>query len=313
MSWILVAVLAYLVLAIANLMDKFLVDKVLMSSKAYAFAACLLSASLFLAAPWFLKWPGLAWFGFNLLVGGLFAVALWFLYEALRRGEAARILVIIGGSTPIFSLLLSFWVFKERLVSGEWLGFLCLLIGILIIAFLPPARSFLARVMHKLRLEQEIKAGGLIFAIFSALAFSLYFVGTKYAYGSQPFASVFIWTKLGAALAVLLFLVRRKDRQEIKDSLGKKHPAKNKFLVVGNQLLGSAGFILQNYAVALGSVVLVNALQGVQYAFLLIISAGLALLAPKLLKETFSWPIVLQKLVAIMVIGLGLYILSFKG
>ena len=310
MSWILVAVTAYLILAVANLLDKFLVDNVLMSSKAYAFVACLLSTVLFLAGPWFLNCPGLAWFGFNLLVGAVFALALWFLYEALRRGEASRILVIIGGSTPIFSLILSLWLFKERLASGEWLGVLCLLVGTFIIALLPQTRSFLTRVMHKLRLRQEIKNGGLVFAVFSALAFSLYFIGTKYAYGSQSFASAFIWTKLGAALFVLLFLVRRKDRQEIKASLGKKHPAKNKFLVVFNQLLGSAGFILQNYAVALGSVVLVNALQGVQYAFLLIISAGLALLAPKLLKETFSWRIVLQKLAAVMIIGLGLYILA---
>jgi drug/metabolite transporter (DMT)-like permease len=311
MSWILVAVSAYLILAIANLLDKFLVDNVLLSAKAYAFAACLLSNVVFLAAPWFLKWPGLYWFGFDLLMGGIFAVALWFLYEALRRGEAARVLVIIGGSTPIFSLLLSLCLFKERLVANEWLGLLCLLIGIVIIACLPQTRSFLTRVMHHLRLKHEMKAGGLIFAVASALAFSVYFIGTKFAYGSQPFASAFIWTKVGAGLFVLLFLVRRRDRQELKASLTKKHPAKNKFLVVFNQLLGSVGFILQNYAISLGSVVLVNALQGVQYAFLLIISAGLALLAPKLLKETFSWRIILQKLAAVAVIGLGLYILAF--
>ena len=57
----------------------------------------------------------------------------------------------------------------------------------------------------------------------------------------------------------------------------------------------------------LGSVALVNAAQGVQYALLLIISTVLALISPKLLKETFSWRIFLQKLFAVLVIGVGLY------
>jgi hypothetical protein len=74
--------------------------------------------------------------------------------------------------------------------------------------------------------------------------------------------------------------------------------------------MGSTGFILQNYAVFLGSVVLVNALQGVQYAFLLIISTGLALFAPKLLKENFSWRITIQKAAAVLVIVLGFYFVT---
>jgi len=55
MSWVVVAISAYLLLAIANLLDKFLVDNVLRSSKAYAFVACILGSIIFLAAPWFLE------------------------------------------------------------------------------------------------------------------------------------------------------------------------------------------------------------------------------------------------------------------
>ena len=53
MSWWLVAILAYLFLAIANLLDKFLVDKVLPSSRVYAFIVCLFGSLSFLAAPGF--------------------------------------------------------------------------------------------------------------------------------------------------------------------------------------------------------------------------------------------------------------------
>lgn len=311
MSWIAVALLAYLFLAIANLFDKFLIDNVLNSSKAYAFVACVLGAVVVVIAPWFLVWPGWFFFLWNIFTGFIFALALWFLYEALRQGEAARILVFVGGVTPVFSIALSVLFLKESFTTNQWIGFLFLIIGVFIIAFLPSSRSFLARVLRKLRLSQRIEKNGLRMAFFSGLAYAFYFVASKYAFNNQPFASAFIWGRIGAALFVLLFLIRASDRQQIKRFLQRSTPGKNKLLVFLGQLLGSSGFILQNYAIFLGSVALVNALQGVQYAFILVISAGLALMAPRLLKENFSWPIILQKSVAVLVIGVGLYFIAF--
>lgn len=310
MSWIFVALSAYFFLAIANLFDKFLVDNVLPDSKTYAFIVCLLGALAFLVSPWFLEWPGFYWFLINLLAGGVFAIALWTLYEALRRGEAARVLVLIGGLTPIFSITFSILFFKEHFSPTEWLGIALLLSGVLIVALLPKQRNFLARVLAKLKLPQNIKTGSLVFALISAFSYAVYFVLTKYAYSTQTFISAFIWTRLGAALFVLFFLIRAENRRAIL-SVFKKSKNDNKknktWLVVVNQVTGSAGFLLQNYAIFLGSVALVNTLQGAQYAFLLIISTGLAVLSPKLLKETFSWRIFLQKLAAVVIIGAGLY------
>lgn len=311
MNWIAAALSAYLLLAVANLFDKFLVDNVLKSSKAYAFSACVLGSVMFLAAPWLLYWPGWILFAFNLLNGFIFAIALWMLYEALRRGEAARTLVFIGGVTPIFSLLFSLLFFKERFSLNQWIGILFIIIGVAIIIFLPTARSYLARVFKKFNIVPEVKSGGVGIALISALAYSVYFLSTKVAYAYQPFASSFIWTRLGAALFVLLFLIQRSDRQAIMALWRKSGPNKGKFLVVFNQALGATGFILQNYAVYLGSVVLVNALQGVQYAFLLVISTILALSAPRLLKETFSWKIFLQKMAAVVFVAVGLYFITF--
>lgn len=307
MSWILVALLAYLFLAIANLFDKFLVDNVLPSSKAYAFVACFFGGIVVLGAPWFLEWPGAYWLVINLLAGAIFAIALWLLYEALRRGEASQTLVFVGGLTPVFSIAFSVLFFKEQFSALEWVGIITLLLGIFIVAILPKQRHFLTRVLNKLKLTQNVKTGSLVFALGSAFFYAVYFLLTKYAYSTQTFASAFIWNRIGAALFVLVFLIKASDRKIIINTF--KNPKKNKsgLLVILNQGLGSAGFILQNYAIFLGSVALVNTLQGVQYAFLLIISSILAVLSPKLLKETFSWRILLQKSLAVIVIAAGLY------
>lgn len=311
MSWFAVAVSAYFILAVSNLLDKFLVEKLIRNSRAYAFIACIMGLAIFLISPWFLFWPGYFALFLNLINGAIFAVALWLLYEALYRGEASRVLVLIGGLTPIFSFLLSFLFFGEKFVVNQLAGLVLMLIGIFTIAFLPTARSYLSRILNKLRLSQVIPSGGVWLAVATALVYSLYFLSTKQAYLDQPFISAFIWNRLGAALFVLLFLISRDDRRAIVSLFNQSGPNKNKFIVFFNQGLGSLGFLLQNYAISLGSVVMVNALQGIQYVFLLVISTILALLAPKLLKETFSWRIIIQKTAAVILITGGLYLIAF--
>ncbi len=311
MSWIIVALLAYFLLAIANLGDKFLVDNILKSSKAYAFVVCFLGLIVFVSAPWFLNWPGTPLFIFNLVNGAIFSIALWLLYEALIKGEASRILVFIGGLTPIFSFIFSFFVFKEKFSSSELLGILIILFGVFLIAFLPSERSLLKRIFSWLGLKDQSKRAGIKVALLSSVFYSLYFIGTKIAYNYQSFASSFLWTRLGAFIFALLFLLKAFDRKEVIKMFRKSEPKKSKFLVLLNQVIGSSGFILQNYAIFLGSVVLVNALQGFQYALILIISASLSLFAPKLLREKFSRRIIIQKSAAVFLIAVGIYFLTF--
>lgn len=310
MNWLFIALTAYLFLAVANLLDKFLVDNVLKSSKAYAFVACILGLLVLIAAPWFMKWPGFYWFFINIFTGSLFALALWSLYEALKRGEAAKTLVFIGGLTPVFSIILSIIFFKESYSFNQWMGMLFLLLGALFIAFIPEYRSFSVRFLRKLGLKKKVDKSVFLIALTSALFYSLYYIASKYSYNNQEFLSAFMWNRLGAGLFVLVFLIRKKDRQAIYDIFKKKTPTKSKGLVVFNQALGSSGFILQNYAISLGPVAIINALQGFQYAFLLVLSTVLALILPKIFKEKLSGPIMLKKAAAVVLIAIGLVIIA---
>jgi len=311
MSWIIVAFLAYFLLAIANLGDKFLVDNILKSSKAYAFVVCFMGLIAFVVAPWFLEWPGFSSFIFNLVNGAIFTLALWTLYEGLKKGEASKILVIIGGLTPVFSFIFSYFIFHEVFTITQLIGVLIILLGVSLIIFLPAERNLLTRLFFWLKIEDKSKKGGIKIAILSALLYSLYFIGTKLAYGYQPFVSSFLWTRLGAFLFALLFLMKNIDRKEILKMFQKSDSNKSKGLVLLNQVIGSSGFVLQNYAIFLGSVVLVNALQGFQYALILIISALLSLFAPKLLNEKFSKRIIIQKSAAVFLIMIGIYFITF--
>ncbi|MDD2681120.1 MAG: EamA family transporter [Patescibacteria group bacterium] len=311
MSWFIVALTAYFLLAITNLIDKFLVEKVLGSARAYTFIACIMGASVLIIAPWFLSWPGFNFFLFNIFLGFVFAAALLFLYASLRRGEASRAVVIIGGSTPVFSLPLSYLILGDNFSSSQLLAMGLLILGVTVVAFLPKLKlGFWDKVLSSLNLKQKYSSHSIFFALASGFMYALYFVGSKMAYGEQDFLSAFLWIRLGAALAVIFILLSPRARREIKSLFERKPSRKrNQSLIIGNQILGSLGFVLQNYAIYLGPVALVNALQGVQYAWIIVLGLIVSLLAPKILKEDISWRALSQKAFAILLISAGIYFL----
>ncbi len=307
MSFILIAVLAYLFLAIVNLADKFLLGNVIPNYKVYTFLVGVLSLLALFLAPWFLVWPGFLLFILSLIIGALFPPALLFLYRALKDGDTSKIITLIGGTIPLFTIFFSVVFLGERFAPRQWLAIALLLIGTIIISWIPDKKNIWNKFAHWFGLTKDDPKKGIITAIMSALFFSLFFIGSKYLYSQQGFMSGFIWIRLGTFIAVLFLLINKKQRQDIFKSIKSLAKDKGRFLFLGNQGLAAMGSFLQNYAIALGSVVLVNALQGVQYVFLLILGAIITVFRPKAIKENISRSIIIQKIIAIILIGLGLY------
>jgi len=309
MSWILIAVGAYFILSLTNLLDKFLLDKALPDARAYTFLVNIMGGAVILAAPWLMYWPGWELAFLNLLVGAIFPFALLLLYKALKVGEPSKVLVLIGACVPVFTLLLSMVFLKEVFTFVQWLALIGLILGAILIAWLPPKVTWLTRLHDFLGFNRGDQTFGIIEAVGSALLFAVVMTASKSLYTVQNFASTFIWFRLGSAVAVLLLLLSKTFRQAVFKNI-KKLRGVNASLFGGNQLLASTGVTLQIYALSLGSVAIVNALQSVQYAFLLVFGAILSIWLPKnKLGENISFEIILQKLVAICLIGLSLFLL----
>ncbi len=306
MSWILIAIIAYLLLAIVGLADKFLLEKVLPSAKTYTFLVGVLGLIILIIAPWFLSYPGLYLTSLNIIIGILLPFALILLYTALRLGEASKIITLIGGSVPIFTIILSYLLLGERFTDSQYIAFFYLIFGTLIISYFPSGHDLWTKVFIWFGLENQKRIKSILIALLSSLLFSLFFVGSKYLYNNQEFLSAFIWIRIGSFIAVLSFLISKDNRREIFRSI-KKLKGNNRLLFFGNQSLAALGFFLQNYAISLGSVALVNSLQGVQYVFLLILASFFTIFYPKVIKEKISKFIILQKLIAIILITIGLY------
>ena len=311
MNWLLLAISAYLVLAIVNVADKFVLEKVVQGPRTYTFLVGASGAAVIVLAPWFLAWPGLGLFLFNLFVGSLFSGGIFFLYSALKGHEASQVFTLVGGTVPIFTILLSILVFKESFSFNQWLAIIYLIVGTLIISSISTRHSIWYEVKEFLHIQFDKKWHSMVFSIVAALFFALFWVGSKVAYNYQPFLSSFIWIRLGSFLAVLFLIIRRSSREEIlkdlKRSKGKKN---NKFIFLGTQAGGALGSILQNYAVALGSVALVTSLQGLQYALILAFTYLLTIFYPHVMKEKKSAKIMVYKVAAVILIACGLYFVS---
>jgi len=150
-------------------------------------------------------------------------------------------------------------------------------------------------------------------SLVAAFFFALFFVLAKYVYLTQSFLQGFIWISLGGFLTALLFLFSR----ELRDNLFKvklKVPKKVIMIFVSNQAMGALSNFLQSWAVALAPlayVAVVNALQGVQYVFLLGLATILSVKFPKILREEVSREVIFYKIAAIFLIVLGLFLLAF--
>lgn len=307
MHWLLAVLIGHLFNAIAFVIDKILLTKAFQNPFVYAFFIGALGSIVFVLIPFGVEIPEAGLIVLNLVAGALFIVALLFFFHALKGAEASRIVPFIGGGIPLFTLAFEHFFLEGgvSLTTRDLIAFGILVLGTVMIAVELGDNANTAE-------EEQPEAMGLkawIYGVLAALAFAVSFGMTKIAYDTQPFISAFTWMRFGSLAVALLFLLSSNVRKEIAQAFGTLK-TKTGALFLGSQAMGGLGFVCINYAISLASVSLVNALQGVQYAFLLILAVVASLKYPKMLQESMNKKTLILKSVAVVVIGVGLYMVS---
>lgn len=296
MNWFIIAIASYFILAGVNLVDKRLLVSLIPSPRIYAFYIGFLSALLAILIPFVdFRFPDFRQTVLSLSAGAVFILAILQFYRGLRLFEASRIVPAVGGLAPIFSVFLIYFfsLGEELLPFSKWPAFILLLSGSVLINW---------------SRERSVTYKSFLISASAAFLFALSFVLSGYVYLSQPFWSGLIMIKLGSlapALGLLLF------SKEVKAELFKRRATfrkKTMGIFVANQIVGAGANILQNWAIALSPLVfipVINALQGTQYVFLLVLSVLISLRFPKLLEEEVSRKTLSQKAIAVAFIVLG--------
>ncbi len=294
-SWILIALGGYLLLAITGVADKFFVSKIVREPVAYAFYIAASGPFSLLLIPFGAQLLSLQEFIVALLAGIFFIVGVWNSYAAIKRSTVSRVVPIQGGLVPSFSYLFAYMILGERLNLWQTSAFFFLVIGAILIS---------------MRKEKGIwTPSAFVYAAISSASFAMAAVLTKYIFDQSNFISGMVWTRMGFILVAGAILLSKSNRKIIFNA-PKQAGVKNVALYYTSRATGTIGGFLQNYAVSLGSVTIVNAMQSFQFVFLLALTSLLSVYYPKILKEKITPSIIVLKLAAIVVIGVGLALLT---
>jgi len=277
--WIFISVISYFINAGVYVSDKFLLSKKFHSSIAYAFYVGIWSIfnfTLLIFDPWV---PSVGELILDLLAGALFFAAMVVWYKALHQSEATRVVPVVGALTPIFSFILSFLFLGEDLSERQFLAFLILIIGGILISVKETRFNNIKKVYYRVKyligkFTGEMHAQYrpmrrlLTNSIISAFCFASYYVLMKFIYNIEPFVGGFVWSRLGTFICVLIILLIPEWRQMIVNQQKGKRTPKNLFFFLTIRFMAAMAFIMLNWAISRGNVAVINSLQGTQYIFL---------------------------------------------
>lgn len=304
MLWLVIAVAAYLLIALEVILDKFLLSSNRVSHPAvYAFYSGLLSSSALLFFSFgfrFISWEKEV---FSILSGIVFVYGVLALFYAIKESDASQVTPVVVATTPIVTYFLSVMFLAEHPAGRQLLGAVILIVGGLLVSLDLSRRrktTFFKGFYH------AVLAG-----TFLAVAFTMF----KHLYDHDQFINIFVWTRLGlfcGALTLLLFpLWRRVILRSLKTF---RRPQKEHYgsgaLFVATKSLGGLGSIALNYAISLGDVTIVNALVSLEYAFVFLFEVSLAFWFPRIFTRTKNPLGIAQKSLAVFLIGLGVYLVS---
>ena len=268
-------------------------------------------------APFVPSWP---WLFIDLLAGLVFLWALIAWYKALHQSEATKVVPLVGAFIPVFSFLLADVFLGEELTPPQLLALFILIAGGVLISVKHGRQTIFQKCAKYCRVSFGFLIGKtyaednplrrlLVNSLVAAFAFAAYYVLIKYIYNNQPFLGSYVWTRIGSFVGALALLAAPAYRRLIFAKKRRAEAVRSLPLFLAVRLLAVAAFILLNYAISLGNVALINALQGVQYLFLIFIILALSEQYPRILQEELSRRILLQKFIGVALIAVGLYLL----
>jgi uncharacterized membrane protein len=306
--WLLLAIVGQFLNAIVALVDKYIVTsgKVALRPLTYTFWISVLSAGsvvIFcfswvpvpvpgLTIPSFqnVMLPDLIMFSLAMLTGYTFFTALLSFFQALKEADASDAVPVIGGLTAFFTLIFSHFFLNSKLPTDFFLGFGLLSIGTILVSRFRFSWRVMLSVTH------------------ASLMYGIHYIAFKALINISNFDSAFLWSRL-AIVAVALSMLLIPEYWEKIVTRTKEAKRRDGLFVLGNKLLAGLASIILLKAIEFGDVALVQALGGLQYLFLLIISVVFGSVLAHDFGENLTIRDILHKLISIPLIALGFFFL----
>lgn len=299
MDWIFLAVFSISLFSLSNIIDKIVLDKYINNAGAVGiivgiagFIASLLVYAIFGVTLFPIKDSV-----FIILSGVLGVFYLVPYFQALLVDEASRVIPLYQ-IVPVFTLILSFIFLKEGIANMQIVGFVLVLFG----GFLISIERF-DKTIFKIR-------PAFWYMMLASLLFSISTVLFRFVVVSNDFWSTFAYEGMGVGIGgFILFLIPAYSKQF---KIVVKTLNKSLYPIVGlNEGIFVLARLTSNAAVlATPSLALVSVIGGIQPFFVFIYAAFLTLFFPRILKEDTSKRAVLGKVIPMVIILIGTYLMS---
>ena len=306
MSWILLATLGQFLNSIVAILDKYIVsdEKVLPRPFVYAFYSCLFTGfwgviyfvgmiPFFgnLGVPSFtqVEFPSIQVVSMAFLAAYTFFMALVSMYDSLRQADASNVMPIIGTIAALSTFGLSYLFLDSELTQGHIIGITLMSIGTLLVARALPKINVGLQVLH------------------SGVFFGLHYITMKGLFMETSFEDGFFWSRVCFILFTVSLLMVPVYFEKIKKQTKQSSTKTGIIIVITKILAGVAAFLLLK-ATDLGEVSVVQALDGVRFVFILLISVLFARWLPvSATDKDTSVPALIRKAIFIIIIATGFF------
>lgn len=308
MSWIILATIGQFLNAIVAFLDKYIVsdEKSLPRPFVYAFYSCLLTG--FWVVIFFLGYiPSLAVYGvptfeniqrptiqvvgMSFLAAYTFFMALVSLYDALKRAEAVNVMPVVGAVSALMTLAMSYLFLGNGVTTNFLWGVVVLALGTMLVAQTLPKRDIILNVFH------------------SGLFFALHYIAMKGLFIETRFDDGFFWSRIALVLFALSLLLVPVYYEKIKEQT--KHiNKKTGWLVIFTKILAGVAAFLLLKATDSGDVAVVQALDGLKFVFILLITILFSSFLPESTAPRDTRPrVIFRQVLYVAVITVGYFIL----
>jgi len=299
-NWFLLALIAPILWSIVNHIDKYMLSKYL---KDRGVGALL----IFSALSSVLILPIIAFFyrseifnisGMDFLIlifVGFLSSGAFYFYLAGMEMEEASIVVPLFQLIPVFGYFLSYLILGESLNTYQILAALLVMSGIMIL-------SLEIDEENKLKFKTKVLISSFLFALHDTLF-------KKVAIVENFWVSVF-WQYASLTIFGLLILVGiKKFRKEFFGMFFNNMGKKIFFVNIMSEILYILGNLANNFATLLAPVAVVLVVSSYQPLFVFIGGVLLTIFLPKIATERISRKHLFHKLISIIIIIIGSYLL----
>ena len=285
-EWFPLALLAGVIWAAADLIDKYIIehelrDPIFVSifNGIGAFFLFTLASLLF----------GNIWIPIEVVVlaiitGAVYASAVMLYFEAMKKEDISLAAPMLA-TAPLFVLLFAFFLLDERLTPIKYAGIFLIVGGAMLVSFRNAGR--------------RIKWDNVAFLVLGAAALvGLRNTLMKYITLEISVWSVLFWVGVGGLLMTLVIFAMHHPHVARRWKMGVRHS-----VVLGG--FSALAFFFLTHALAVGPVSLVSAIVAVKPLVVFLAATAISMFSPGFLREHVTPAILLRKSIATILIVIG--------